>query len=146
MDYWQILKIANDPSVVANHLDELLESIASDDESTMNAASEALEHCDPPPIESIETLSRFIHHGTGDQIYWACTLIGKIGPPANDSQRLLASVLDCVQANGASVEAAADSLGQIGPLSQETKRMLQAKRSSAGPRLQRLLAHALGID
>lgn len=144
MEYWQLIELGQNPAQAAKHIKDLLECVASKDESVMNAASEALEHCDSPETDSVTLLTEFVQKGNDDQIYWACTLLGRMGDRANPLQRVLCDVLNSSHPASSVDEAAAKSLGQIGSLAHETKHVLQSRLPSAGPRLKRFIAQALG--
>jgi len=133
---------ANDPEAARANLTSIFVALDSD-ESLAAWATEALENCGSPLETDIEFLSRSCNEHRGDVAYWACKLIGRLGPEANEHQKELTAALQSNQATEATRQQAAIALGKLGALNEATRQALNEAAQSKDPRLSRLAQQSL---
>ncbi|QDV71710.1 HEAT repeat protein [Rosistilla carotiformis] len=111
--------------------------------SVSELAIATLEDMGAPDASQVSEIVSFAQRpADSETVYWATTLIGRIGPDAADAVPTLAGVL----ANSSFLhvrEKAAWALGQIGPAAIGATAVLQAAAEQGPPRLQRLASQAL---
>jgi HEAT repeats len=122
---------ANDPDLARKNLRSILSAVESD-ESLIDWATEALENCGSPAHDELEFLQNQLQSSSNDVIYWACKLIGRMGPFANPCQPALCQVATS-ESSDAVKQQALIALGRVGTLKDESRISLQqiAKSQSA---------------
>lgn len=122
---------------------ELLQGACDLHPSVSDLAIATLEDMGPPEKGQLAEIVRFVQRpADSETVYWATTLIGRLGPEAAGAVPTLAGVL----ANSSFLhvrEKAAWALGQVGPAAVGATAVLQAAAEQSSPRLQRLAQAAL---
>lgn len=114
-----------------------------DDEVTIReAAVSALESLGPPPASQVPELIARLRDPSGDVIYWAATLLGRLQDDASEAVPALATCLESKAAIAAR-ERAAWALGQIGPAAAPARGALERAAAGDAVRLARLAKGAL---
>jgi hypothetical protein len=135
---------ARDPEVAKAALRQLMPLVDSSDTSIQGWAVEALENCGPPLPSDLQWLVDQLRCESGDIVYWAATLIGRLGMVAIEHQLPLAHVLDDPNAAPQGKTRAAWALGRLGPLDSSVRTSLErAARDTTNPRLGAVAALAL---
>ncbi|QDV10251.1 HEAT repeat protein [Rosistilla oblonga] len=121
----------------------LLRAACDPHASVSELAIATLEDMGAPDASQVADIVAFAQRpADSETVYWATTLIGRIGPAAADAVPTLAGVL----ANSSFLhvrEKAAWALGQIGPAAVGASAVLQSAAEQGPPRLQRLATKAL---
>ncbi|MCU0708346.1 MAG: hypothetical protein MUF23_08650 [Pirellula sp.] len=142
-------RCVTDPAFAAQHWAFLLEKVASQNETELEQATEALENCASLDDAALEELGkRLVTPPTtlGPQrIYWICTLLGRGGESSNPFQECVAKIACDPQVELHARERAAWCLGEIGNLQPNIRSMLQSQLPSAPERMHRLLQVAIGV-
>lgn len=137
-----------DPAFAAEHWSFLLDKVASQDETELEQATEALENCGPLGTPALQELGNRLDANVTDlgsqRIYWGCTLLGRSGANASGFQRSVAAIACDERVELHARERAVWCLGEIGPLNAEVRDALQKQLASAPDRMRRLLQAALG--
>lgn len=120
---------------------ELVQACA-DDETVAEWATAALEELGAPPTESLEPLTKLASDSKSPVAYWAVTLLGRLGPAAIGSEKVLAALLHD-SPDAAVQERAAWALGEIGAKSAAALAALNRAAQSTSPRLARLAKASL---
>lgn len=112
-------------------------------ESVREWAVAALEGLGPPDREDLSALQQMVLTAEhDDSVYWAVTLIGRLGAVASPAVPVLAKTLQ--EANSVAVrQRSAWALGRIGPDAAAARQTLEQASGSDDPRLARLAANAL---
>jgi hypothetical protein len=136
------------PELAAAHWEFLLQSVESDDESTLELATEALENCGPVPNQDMSRLMAQLgeasfSHGGPQRQYWLCTLMGRSGAAGSEAQGSVAAIVAEPRYPMNVRERAAWCLGELGMLTSESRERLRGVRRDASPRLQRLVEAVL---
>jgi hypothetical protein len=145
IDSDQLLEYAQHPELAVQNLLELLSFVESEDETLQSYASEALENCGPPKLEQIPSLQAILQSENSSQIYWACTLLGRLGTKITESSirlavhQSLANVAERSSLSLASRERSVWAISELGSVDPVVKARLNLLLSSASPRLKRLL-------
>ncbi|RPH81274.1 MAG: HEAT repeat domain-containing protein [Planctomycetaceae bacterium] len=117
--------------------------VADRDEAVRATATECLEKIVKPGVEEVTELTTLLRETCDGEVeYWAATMLGRIGFPAERSVGALASVLldsPCLAAR----ERAAWALGQIGPGARAALNALRQIGHDDPPRLRRLAETAI---
>ncbi len=148
-------KYLNDHELATAHLPELFGFLVDDDSEVMGYAVESLENCGAPRQDSTGFLCGKLKSVNPLEIYWACTLLGRLfqvdltdSPPdavaRQEIEQALANTFKNAHADSAALERAVLALGFIEGLSPETCKVLEQIRPTASPRMQRLIATAMG--
>jgi len=144
-------KCVEQPDIAAEHWEFLLDCVASEDESTLEAATEALENCGQlaldamPKLRSLFSDAVFVELGPQRQ-YWLCTLLGRYGTRASEFQEWVAQAASNPSLALSVRERAAWCLGELGPLSTQAQAVLSVQATDASERLKRLLQRAIHND
>ena len=113
-----------------------------DEECVAEWAIASLEGLETVPAESVHQLDALLSNENHTIVYWASTLLGRLGNQASACEEHLADLL--AESKHDSVrERAAWALGRIGIKSDSTRQKLQAAMNSTNPRLTRLAETAL---
>jgi hypothetical protein len=145
IDSNQLLEYAQHPELAVQNLLELRSLVESQDETLQSYATEALENCGPPKSEQISSLQAILPSENSSQIYWACTLLGRLGPNLAESrirltlQQSLASVAARTSLSIASRERSVWAIAELGSVDPSLKTQLDLLLPSASPRLKRLI-------
>ena len=95
-----------------------------------------LEDLGLPPVESAPCLIDLLSHGDSLVIYWAVTLLGRLGKQTLEIERSIVDVLK--GSSEASVqERALWALGKMQPVQMSTKKMVGVYADSENPRIRR---------
>lgn len=117
--------------------------VADRDEAVRATATECLEKVVKPGVEEVTELTNLLRETCDGEVeYWAATMLGRIGFPAERAVGALASVLldsPCLAAR----ERAAWALGQIGPGARAALNALRQIGHDDPPRLRRLAETAI---
>lgn len=122
---------------------ELVLAAGDSSDSIAIAATEALEMLGPPTVHQLPRLADVIRTSEdGESVYWAVTLIGRLGPMAGPATAALIEALSRspylpVQ------ERAAWALSRIGTAAADAAAALRWAAESGPPRLRRLATQAL---
>jgi HEAT repeat protein len=120
----------------------LVRACGTDDDSTREWLTSALESLGPPAAEQIKDLIPLTSDKSLDVAYWAATLLGRSGPAAAPAVVALTTALE-KHTEQAVRERAAWALGQIGPAAKTAVPALRAAAAGKQPRLSRLASEAL---
>ncbi|MFN9605639.1 MAG: hypothetical protein ACK6A7_19705, partial [Planctomycetota bacterium] len=89
-------RCVTDPAYAAEHWAFLLDKVASQDETELEQATEALENCGPVGAVAIQELGRRLHASPAElgsqRIYWICTLVGRGGAGSQSLQDRVAAI------------------------------------------------------
>ncbi len=121
---------ANDSEQAIANIKTLLTSIVSEDQSTVDWATEALENCGPPRKDDAEWLAKQLFSDTADVSYWAATLLGRMGEDVSEYQTSLVKLALDSKRTANVRQRAVWALGRISNLSNETKIALQSLRKN----------------
>jgi HEAT repeat protein len=117
--------------------------VADRDDEVRSAATECLERIVTPSSDEVHDLTQLLRETCDGEVeYWAATMLGRIGRPAERATGALASVLldsPCLAAR----ERAAWALGQIGPGARAALNALRQINHDDPPRLRRLAETAI---
>jgi endonuclease/exonuclease/phosphatase family metal-dependent hydrolase len=142
-------RCVTDPAFASEQWAFLLEKVASQDETELEQATEALENCGTVPDAAIKELGRRLQEdlkGLGSQrIYWICTLLGRSGEQSRDFQDRLAAIACDESIELHARERTAWCLGEIGPLLPPVREALRGKIQTSPDRMKRLLQAAVGL-
>ena len=95
-----------------------------------------LEDLGLPPAESAPCLINLLSHGDSLVIYWAVTLLGRLGKKTHEIERSIVDVLKC--SSEASVqERALWALGKMQPVQMSTRKIVEVYADSVNPRIRR---------
>ena len=147
----QLVKYAQHPELALENLVELMTLLESDDESIQNYSSEALENCGAPRSDDLPFLRQQLKSRQSTSVYWASTLIGRIGMDSIRFDREAVQSELCIPIADDSLELsarekAAWAMGELGPVTATNRDVLQKQVSKAPPRLKRLLESALALE
>lgn len=141
-------RCVNDPAFAADHWSFLLEKVASQDETELEQATEALENCGSLGEPAVQELGKRLDADVvalgSQRIYWGCTLLGRSGENARGFQNRIAAIACDDRVELHARERAVWCLGEIGPLNAEVRGALQKKLASEPDRMRRLIQAALG--
>lgn len=115
----QLQQWANEPELARKNLRSILAAVESD-ESLIDWATEALENCGSPAQNELGFLQQQLQSASPDVIYWACKLIARLGPFANDCQPALCGVFSASENSDTVKQQALIALGRIGKLESES--------------------------
>jgi deoxyribonuclease-1-like protein len=142
-------RCVTDPAYAAEHWAFLLDKVASQDETELEQATEALENCGPVGAVAIQELGRRLHASPAElgsqRIYWICTLVGRGGAGSQSLQDRVAAIACDASVELHARERAAWCLNEIGPLTPSVREALRGQVPSAPDRMKRLLQAALGL-
>jgi deoxyribonuclease-1-like protein len=142
-------RCVTDPAFAAEQWAFLLEKVASQDETELESATEALENCGPVGDAAIQALGQRLHTRPADlgsqKIYWICTLLGRGGERSKAFQDPLVAIACDATIDLHARERAVWCLSEIGPLPPALREALQGQVPSAPERMKRLLQAALGL-
>jgi HEAT repeat protein len=126
---------ANDPEQAIVNIKTLLNSIGSEDQSTVDWATEALENCGEPRSEDAAWIASQLSSDTADVAYWAATLLGRLGEGISGFQKTLVAVAIDSKRTANVRQRAIWALGRIPNLNNETVTALQSlqQNTSLGP-------------
>lgn len=119
-----------------------LTAACADTEAISSWAVDALEQLGTPPSSAIESLVSMAQWENPLTVYWAVTLLGRVGPDAAVHQRVLVTLLQHSE-DLAVQEKAAWSLGRMQAKSLEATEALQQVAQSPETRLSRIAAKSL---
>ncbi len=139
----QLRALANSPDETLTQLVAVLHQLASDDEETIQWASESLENCGAPRPEHLTALSEGLRSSSPLVATWSCKLLARMGTEAQGAQSQLAYALASNE-NMLVREEAARAIGLVGPISPAARATLEKAASEGSPRLKRLATAALG--
>lgn len=139
----QLTQYLNSPELALQNLDALFAVVASEDEASIELATEALENCGVPPATCSTTLHKTLLHGNSQAVYWAATLVGRLTGQAQPFETDLCTAFGRADLEEFARERIAWAFQQIGSLSGPTRSLLEKQRDRGGPRLKRLIAAAL---
>ena len=120
-----------------------LVNACADQETVRQWAVAALEDLGPPPIDSIQDLTKLVSSSDALAAYWAITLLGRAEEAATACQDELSAALNDSSAPSVR-ERAAWALGKIRASSPAATATLENAANSDQPRLARLAKNALG--
>jgi HEAT repeat protein len=120
---------------------ELVQACA-DDETVSEWAAAALEEFGPPPAEFRDPLTRIAATGAASSVYWAVTMLGRLGPAGIASEQAIVSLLQD-SPDAAVQERAAWALGEMGAKSAAALTALNDALNAPSPRLARLAKASL---
>jgi hypothetical protein len=149
IDPKQLIEYAKHPELALENLSDLMADLESDDETSQNNSSEALENCGPPTEKHVAQLLDFLRSRKSQTSYWACTLLGRLresAPSYRDYPSIqdgLCGVIEDEAIDVSARERAAWALGEFGKLDRSLVPRLSPKLAQAPPRLKRLLEGAL---
>jgi deoxyribonuclease-1-like protein len=142
-------RCVTDPAFAAEQWAFLLEKVASQDETELELATEALENCGPVADGAIRTLGQRLHGQPAElgsqRIYWICTLLGRGGERSKAFQDRVVAIACDATIDLHARERAVWCLSEIGPLPPALRQALQGQVTSAPDRMKRLLQAALGL-
>ncbi|MFY8200224.1 MAG: hypothetical protein ACOVLE_06110 [Pirellula staleyi] len=151
-DTKQLIEYAQHPELALQNLAELLALLESHDETIQNYSSEALENCGPPRPEDVPFLCQQLKSGKSPCVYWASTLLGRIGSSAsarNDVQDLqagLATVVADTSLELSARERAGWAICELGQEVSSNRELLEKELPTAAPRLKRFIESALALS
>jgi len=113
------------------------------EDSVAMAAAEALEMLGPPALGDLPELIQLVNeHSDGEIVYWAVTLIGRLGPTAAAGTECLTAAL--VGSPFLPVrERCAWAIARIGTAAESAIAALNKAAETGPPRLARLATHAI---
>jgi HEAT repeats len=120
----------------------LVRACATDDDSTREWVTSALEGLGAPPIEQVNDLIPLVADKSLEGAYWAATLLGRLGAAAAPAVSALTAALGKSPEQRVR-EQAAWALGKIGPPAKSAAPALCEAAASKEPRLSRLATEAL---
>lgn len=142
-------RCVTDPSFAAGQWAFLIDKVASQDETELETATEALENCGAVSGTAIQELGRLLQSNSAElgsqRIYWICTLLARSGERASGFQERIAAIACDTSVELHARERAIWCLGEIGPLQPPVRSALQRQLPSASERMKRLLQSALGM-
>ena len=101
-----------------------------------------LEDLGLPPAESAPCLIKLLLHEDSLVIYWAVTLLGRLGKKTHEIERSIVNVLKC--SSEASVqERALWALGKMQPVRISTRKIVEVYSDSVNPRIRRFASRLL---
>lgn len=125
----------------------LIDVLADEDESVVQWSTAALEEMGTPPAAMVGELAvRLARESPGadyDTVYWAATLLGRLGAEASDAAPQLAALLSDVSRPLNARQRAAWALGRIGPAAASALPQLRAAAAGTDVRLARLARSAI---
>jgi hypothetical protein len=142
-------KCVQDPEQALLHWEALVECVASDEESKLEGATEALENCGSLPESELPRLMHLLSNPSpsslGPQrLYWLCTLAGRFGGSGLPLQPWIVAIAVDASIDLAARERAAWCLGELGPLDPQRIALLKQSMTGAPERLRRLIEAATG--
>ena len=147
IDSHQLTEYAKHPELALQNIEQLLPLLDSDDESEQGCVSDLLENCGPPALSQIPFLCAQLKSGRAPRVYWASTLLGRLGSdkPFDRSQLHLelCGVLKDESLELSARERAAWAIGETKPVDRECRTLLGEFVEKAPARLKRLLETAL---
>ncbi|MEC8801791.1 MAG: hypothetical protein VXX55_13570 [Planctomycetota bacterium] len=101
-----------------------------------------LEDLGLPPAESAPCLIKLLLHEDSLVVYWAVTLLGRLGKKTHEIERSIVNVLKC--SSEASVqERALWALGKMQPVRISTRKIVEVYADSVNPRIRRFASRLL---
>lgn len=143
-------KCVQDPAQALLHWEALVECVASDEESTLEAATEALENCGALPESALPRLTHLLSNPSPNslgpqRLYWLCTLAGRFGESGLSLQPWIVSIASDASIDLAARERAAWCLGELGPVDPKRIDSLKQAMTGAPERLRRLIEAATSV-
>ena len=145
IDTKQLLEYAQNPELAIQNLHELFHLLETEDETSQNYATEALENCGPPNRENLADLQQRLQSNTSSEVYWASTLLGRarallvemgsVASVQNELFRVVAKKSFELSAR----ERAAWAISELGEASGDIQSKISDLLCDASPRLRRLL-------
>ncbi len=120
----------------------LVRACSDPDEQVQEWAVAALEELGEPSLGDVSALSGMLKDPSADSVYWAATLLGRLGPQGAAAVPQLTQLLDS-QSAVASRQRAAWALGKIGRPAASAMDALRRATENDNPRLARLAGQAL---
>lgn len=121
----------------------LLDACEDADERVRQWASEALGAINTPDEASLPIFALRLASQNGEVLYWAATMLGRLGIAGSTAARALAQLLQRDSAALAARERAAWALGQMGPSASVALESLRSAAQSQHARLSRLAKQAV---
>lgn len=136
-----------DPALAAAQWEALIEAVASSDESTLEAATEALENAGPIATSALPRVKALIEANlkspsASQKLYWLCTLAGRYGKQGGALQPAVVAVATDSKQDWSVRERAVWCLGEIGPIDPTMVEALKRSSGDATERFQRLIEAA----
>ena len=120
----------------------IVQSVADTEESVREAANAVLEEMDAPAAETLAALINLLNSASSDVVYWAATLIGRLGGEAAIASKPLGQLLADSHSESAR-ERAAWALQRLGPVATDALPELELAAERGSARLQRLARGAI---
>lgn len=148
IDSKQLTECAKHPELTLQNLEQLMPFLDSDDETEQNCVSDLLENCGVPAMAQIPFLCNQLTSGLAPRVYWASTLLGRLGTSNEtlDRSRLhsvLCEALTDETLELSARERAAWAIGETGPIAPDCREILENQLEKAPARLKRLLETAI---
>jgi hypothetical protein len=147
IDSEQLIEYAKHPELALRNLEQLLPLLDSDDETEQGCVSDLLENCGAPALSHVPFLCAQLKSGLAPRVYWASTLLGRLGANESlDRSRLhfeLCGVLKNESFELSARERAAWAIGETKPIDRVCRTVLEEIVEKAPARLKRLLENAL---
>lgn len=135
-------KAAADPEQARQAAAQLVPLAADADEELRELAVGALESLESPAPESLPEITRLLATVDGDALYWAATLIGRLGADGTSATPALIAAFRRTGETAAQ-ERIVWALGQLPTQSPEAAELLRETSGSKQARLARLAKEAL---
>ena len=149
IDSKMLVEYAKHPELAFQNLGQLLDFLASSDETEVSCATDLLENCGAPGLAEVSYLREQLKSKQASRIYWCSTLLGRIGADWRDLAERSQVQMELCQVIGneslelSARERAAWAVGELGKLESSCRGLLTTYVGMAPPRLKRLLETAL---
>jgi PBS lyase HEAT-like repeat len=150
IDSKTLIEYTRHPELALQNLTQVFELLNGTDDADLENVCDLLENCGPPREADIPTLCQQLESANATQVYWASTLLGRLGSSGVSTdaraqiQHALSNVIDDADVELASRERAAWAIGELGDAGESCRAVLRKHVETAPPRLKRLLESALG--
>lgn len=141
-DTKQLMEYAQHPELALQNLAELLALLDSEDESIQIQSNDALENCGVPRSSDVPFLCQQLKSGSSSCVYWACTLLGRLGNESTAAKTIQSDLCVVIQDESLGLSArerAAWAAGELGAVDVPFRKCIEPIISNAPPRLKRLL-------
>jgi len=148
IDSKQLTEYSKHPELALQNLEQLLPLLDSNYETEQICVSDLLENCGKPAISQISFLCNQLKSGHAPRVYWASTLLGRLGSSNEQLDRsrlhsVLCEALTNETLELSARERAAWAIGQTKPVAPDCREILENQVLKAPARLKRLLETAL---